>query len=172
MIANISPSPSCNIYQSDAYISCKSISDKDNVSRAYFTPRMGNEQEYIWQNIFQFPASDGLRESVIWRVILEFDNCVHSHNLNLLKMKKAKNPSLDENYSGFFTANTQNIRSKTTGVGHGFNVYHAPNEGNWHAEIVIILKSGYSKLSKNDKQDVRAIMQELFKPNFTLYIAE
>ncbi len=169
MIATIYLQQCCNIYQIDDSVKCKKISDNDKLSRAYFTPRMGNENGYIWQQIFEFPSNYGLKESVIWRYILQQDDCVHTHNLKHLEAKKLKNPLLNESYSGFFTATAQSIRSETTSIGHGFDVYHAPAEGNWHAEISIILKTGHLKLSKNDKSDVRAIMQYLFKSNFTKF---
>ncbi len=167
MIANTSPSPSCKIYHSDDSNSCKEISDNDNVSRAFFTPRMGTLSNLKWDEIFQFPSEQGSRESVIWRAVLQSDNCVHIHNLAHIKNKKLSNPSFNQNYLGFFTSTVVNIRSKKTDRGHTFSVYHAPNEGEYHAEISVVVASGLTKLSRNDKIDVRVIMQKLFKPNFT-----
>jgi hypothetical protein len=130
---------------------------------------MGSPNKFIWHEIFEFPSEDGKTESVVWRVLCLDDESVHEVG----KRREARKLREGNNilYIGFVTSAVGPIRRRTTRRGHGFIVYHCPSieEGAWHSVIKIVIANGIDKLSKNDNSDVRAIMQELFEANYTVF---
>lgn len=151
---------------SPAPLAVRTIPNEDTVSRHIFAPRMiGPAAEFVWAEVFQFPASEGLAESVAWRAVASSDSEVHSLGCDKQARDRARAEAKGQTgptYRGFINANVGAIRSQRVTSGHRFSVTHAPAEGDWHGEVAVVLAAGTTKLSKQDKQDVRAIMEEVF----------
>lgn len=150
-------------------VDCKcprEVADSDNVSRHIFSPRMGEVDRFIWNEVFEFPSVDGRVESVVWREIRVSDESVHVIGYEKEKANRGQGKPCE--YIGFITANAGLIRNRMTTRGHYFYVYHVPEQGDWHVHIQIIVAQGIDNLSKGDKSDIRAIMEHLFE-RFTRY---
>ena len=138
------------------------ISDDDSVSRHIYSPRMHHANVFRWECVFEFPSAADRTESVVWRAKILTPELVHD-----LGCKKEKKDTAKGNiYIGFITSLVSAIRRMTTTNGHGFEVYHDPTEGIWHAVIKIIIASDYVNLTKNDKADIRELMKNIFEPSF------
>ena len=141
------------------------IPDLENVSREIFRPQMTHaEAGVIYDMLFEFP--NGLPESVVWRRYCETDFEVHGVGITHETAKKVRRADVE--YLGFGTTSAGRIRSIAEQIrdGHGFDVKHEPCEGNQHAEVVFQLINGvnYGDLKRNQKQELRYTLGNLFKP--------
>ncbi|KMO43699.1 hypothetical protein VQ03_07120 [Methylobacterium tarhaniae] len=126
---------------------------------------VGPAADFVWEEVFQFSTSHGLAESVALRTVVPTDGEVHGLGCD----KQARDRARDEargragpTYRGCIDALVRAIRTRHTTNKHRFSVTHAPEEGDWHARITVMLAEGTAKLSKQDKQDVREIMAQVF----------
>lgn len=143
------------------------IPDKDELSRLIFARLVSPEDlDYIELNPFEFP-SDLVRtdyhraESVVWRAIFASDDEVNALGCAKEAVKRAAGK--DQLYLGARTATAGAIRAQKTTRGHEFAVKHYPKEGDWHAHIIVMERSDI-KYDKQDRSDVRALMQDVFGP--------
>lgn len=144
----------------------REIQDSEHVSRHVYQPRMYDYNEFIWDQIFEFPTYKGKKEeSVVWRCVCIYDNEVHEIGKSREESKRLEGKSIT--YLGFFSSEVGPIRIKRTTRGHSFDVFHAPEEGEWHAVITIVTADGIGKPNKNDNSDVRELLRGLFEPNYT-----
>jgi hypothetical protein len=146
----------------------RTIEDTDEVSRHVFAPRMiGAADEFVWHEIFQFPSERGLAESVALRAVVPKDEDVHRlgcEKQNKDRERERARGRSGPTYRGCTDAIAGRIRSQSSTRGHGFSVTHVPEEGDWHGHVTVVLAPGSTKLSKQDKDDVRELMAEVFGP--------
>jgi hypothetical protein len=113
--------------------------------------------------LFQFPEDadpeKNRTESVVWREICVEDCQVHGVGAQIAIQQNK--PDRARTYEGFRTTTAGTIRAQRTTRGHTFDVTPYPAEGDWHAHIhmIIVPNAGYSK---NDRSDVRALMDQIF----------
>lgn len=143
------------------------IPDRDELSRLIFVRSLFQDDlDYIEIELFEFPSDlerpDYHRaESVVWRAFCVSDDEVNT--LGCAKESEKRISGKNQVYLGARTATAGAIRAKRTQRGHGFTVVHYPKEGDWHVHIVVVEKPDV-KYNKQDKSDVRALMQNLFCP--------
>jgi hypothetical protein len=128
---------------------------------------VGPANEFVWHEVFQFPSDRGLAESVALRTVVPDDADVHRLGCEKQdadrERERAKGRS-GPTYRGCTDALAGRIRSQFSTTKHGFSVTHEPAEGDWHGHVTVVLAAGCVKLSKSDKDDVRALMADVFEP--------
>lgn len=119
--------------------------------------------QFIWHEIFVFPSDAGRVESVVWRSVIITD--AELNNLGCAEAADARangKPAIE--YRGSMTARAGDITQLKTTRGHGFSLHHVPEDGRkWHVHIKVE-EAPNTTVSKNDKSDIRALMQKEFLP--------
>ena len=136
------------------------VGDGDEISRLVFTQLIApGVDKFVLQPLFEFPTAGGRIESVIWRNVVPADPDVHEMGCAKETNDRAKGKRRE--YRGFRTATAGDVRSRKTRNGHGFLVYHSPQEGPAHVHVKVELAADAS-YGKNDRQDVRALIEQAF----------
>lgn len=133
------------------------IPDPDEVARLVERP-YGYEvgKGLTWGNLFQFPK--GRRESLVWRRYAPLQDDVHQIGRAVAALKPQP-----RDYEGFLPAVVGDLRAIRSGRGHGFEVVHAPEDGQGqhHAEIGYAIAQG-TEFDKSDKTELKALLQRAF----------
>ncbi len=122
--------------------------------------------EFVWHEVFGFPSDIrpeyDRAESAVWRKVVPDDAEVNRMGCHYAAAERAKGKRVE--YRGHIDSTAGTVRSKKTAKGHYFKVEPFPEEGgDWHLHIYVIVPKDVS-WSKNDKNDLRALMQEAFSP--------
>jgi len=118
------------------------IPGTDNVSRWLFSPPLSPDlselaQQQYYHMVFAFPSSNNRCESVVWSKYAPTPLDVHNLGCEDQSRRRIEHPHKNAEYLGSLTANVAKIRDFKNINGHGFDVVHAPEEGQHHAHIFI-----------------------------------
>jgi hypothetical protein len=113
------------------------------------------DKDLFWENVFQFPTSGGLVESLIWRKYAAALSEVHV--LGCVRQTSARADGKNSTYFGSITGNVGDIRSLKSANGISFTLDHIPTEGQEHAHI------GFTPGSlKNDRNTLKVLLKGIF----------
>jgi hypothetical protein len=107
---------------------------------------------------WQFPSDGGRSESLVWRRVANEEDM---RKIGCAKETSDREKNKARRYSGFRTSIARTLRQLCTSRGHTFKVEHAPKEGDWHVHLILVQADGIT-LSKNDKAEIRAKVQNAF----------
>jgi hypothetical protein len=137
------------------------IEDDEAVSRQLDSPQMYNEHDgVLWKTAFMFSTPV---ESLVWRKYKAAISEVHEFGCTRqLQMRLAK---AGWSYAGSITTLAGRIRSIKTARGHGLLVVHRPEDGQGqhHAEVELQPMDGL-EIKKNDRSELRLMLQDVFDP--------
>ena len=114
-----------------------------------------DDNDILWNNVFQFPTSAGVTESLIWRKYAP--TIVDVHSLGCSRQAAARAKGRNSNYFGAITGNAGDIRSLKSATGISFTIDHVPAEGMEHAHISFTAGS-----EKNDRNSLKVMLQTKF----------
>lgn len=116
----------------------------------------------IWHLVFQFPESQD--ESVVWSKYAPSDERVHKLGREREVRYRLTKP--DRHYVGFISSTAGAVRDIRTVAGHGFAVWHQPEEGLYHAGIAYLPADGRKihQLNRNEKNELKLALRLAFGP--------
>jgi hypothetical protein len=116
------------------------------------------DEDLVWQSIFQFPSDQGQCESVVWRAKAVDIADVHALGCTKQVSDRTKG-NLRSTYFGAVTGNVGEIRAIRSATGAFLTIVHVPSEGEAHAHV------GFSPgTNKNDRSSLKVQLRSKFGP--------
>ncbi len=141
----------------------EAIPDADSLHRLIDSPPLYDDARgLIWDLVFQFPKSQD--ESVIWSKYASSDE--QAHKLGCEREARYRLTKPNRHYVGFISSTAGAVRGIRTAAGHGFAVWHQPEEGVYHAGIAYRPADGpkIQQLSTNEKNELKLALRLGFGP--------
>lgn len=134
------------------------ILPEDQVSRHIDAPHKWKVAEAAFDEpkLFEFPSDNP--ESVVWRKYAPLLDKVHQMGCERQAVKRERRP--DYTYIGAITATAAAIRAIRVN-GHGFQLEHSPDEGQWHAHVSY-LREPTAEFNRAHKMDLKERLRGVF----------
>jgi hypothetical protein len=135
------------------------ILPEDQVSRHIDAPHKWKVAEAAFeeQRLFEFPGDKA--ESVVWRKYVPLLAEVHRMGCERQAQKREKRP--DYTYVGAITSTAAAIRAIRVKDGHGFQLEHEPDEGQWHVHLSYLRRPG-AEFTRVHKMDLKEHLRNVF----------